>query len=122
MKKSILWVLCVLSFSCHNDTTSGKLKKPEGMWLLSEAKRDGKPTKTLKGLFLDFGDSVITSNFTGDTLTAAFTFDKDLQAIQYYMHDTFNYQIKNLTDSLLEMKAEIRGMPFEFIFVRKDSL
>lgn len=122
MKKYILSSLCFLAFGCSRNNEVSSVKKPHGLWLLSEAKRDGAPTKTLRGLFLDFGDSVITSNFTGDTLTGSYKYDADQQTINYFIRDTLTYRIKHFSDTLLDMEADIRGIPFEFSFVRNESL
>ena len=95
-----------------------------GFWLLDSATRDGAPTNTLAGLFLEISPDEITSNFGGDTLTSGYTYDEATRRIRHFIRDTFSYNIVNMSDSTLKINSTIRDYPFEFVFkrVQPDSL
>ena len=119
---SLFLILSVASCTRNNTVkdvaSSSELK---GFWLLDKAKRDGSPTTTLGGLFLQVTDSIIISNFGGDTMASGYIFDAKDMKLTHFIRDTFKYDIKVLNDSQLNMESIISNLPFEFEF-RKSTI
>lgn len=69
--KSLFYIsICVsLGISCKGDTDEVSLSVKEqsyGAWVLSEAQKDGKPTKTLEGAQFSIDSSTLKTNLFGE--------------------------------------------------------
>lgn len=128
MYRLIAFLFLILALSCctRNNTVKDVAFSSElnGYWLLKKANRNGTPTTTLGGLFMQVTDSVIISNFGGDTMASGYLFDAKNRKLTHFIRDTFEYDIDVLNDSQLNMKSVINNLPFEFEFRKftNDSL
>lgn len=85
-----------------------------GRWEIQEARRNGRPTESLDNLYFEFfEDGKMVTNLSGSQESAVYEVNEDIIAQRESQFDV-DYQIRNLTDSTLELAAQIRDFNFSF--------
>ncbi len=126
--KTFLLVILLSPFflSCKNDGHDIDINKLSGQWVLREAWRNGKQTETLTGTYYFFDPSgVLSTNLTTSGLDEEYEFDISGNKIeQKSSPDQVVYTVNELTDSTLNMKLDIRNIPFllKLVRFRPDTL
>lgn len=85
-----------------------------GRWEIQEARRNGQATESLEELYFEFfQDGKMTTNLLGVPETASY----DLEENELRQRDSqmdIDYQIEELTDSLLVLTTNLRDYDFRF--------
>ncbi len=85
-----------------------------GRWEIQEARRNGRPTESLDNLYFEFfEDGKMVTNLSGSQESAVYEVNEDIITQRESQFDV-DYQIRNLTDSTLELAAQIRDFNFSF--------
>jgi len=85
-----------------------------GRWEIQEARRNGRPTESLDNLYFEFfEDGKMVTNLSGSQESAVYEVNDDIITQRQSQFDV-DYQIRNLTDSTLELAAQIRDFNFSF--------
>lgn len=89
-----------------------------GRWEIREAIRNGRPTETLTGAYMEFfPDGHMTSNITGPPEESPYSLSgTTLSSKSQRM--AVDYTIQYLGDSSMVLKCVIREMPFQFTLAR----
>jgi hypothetical protein len=125
MRISIWSVLCLLMtfIACKSDskdTNYGELII--GRWEIVEALRNGRPTETLTGAFLEFlPKGRMNSNIGGMQGESAYTIEGNVISSKSERLPV-DYNILHLGDSSLVLKFALREMPFQISLVRAPEL
>lgn len=116
----------LLAVSCENDSPDNRLALT-GRWELTKGFRNKRETGTLGGTYFLFReDGKMQTNLPiGPEEPMDFTLSKN--EIRQKSTPPVRYQIQNLSDSMLVLSFELRGMQFEMHFrkstdVAPDSL
>ncbi|MEL7118950.1 MAG: hypothetical protein AAFO07_05900 [Bacteroidota bacterium] len=112
---SLLTVLLFLLSYCDNSTPS-EVESNEliGRWDIIEATRNGRPTESLAELYFEFlADGSMRTNLVGADEVATFTVNGD-EIQQRESRMDVNYEIEQLSDSLLTLTTELRNHDFRF--------
>ncbi len=101
-----------LFFSC--DTTAKNEHSIVGYWQLTKGLRNKNETPTLQGGYYQFGaDGKMQTNLPiGADQPTDYVLEED--KIEQKSVQPVSYRIQTLTDSLLVLTTELRGIPFEF--------
>ena len=113
---SKLLILFILFFfaACKPDT---KLQKALiGKWELTEGERNNQIQESLKGVFVEFSNDSVNTNFnlttTIETVPYRLKGDKIIQKDE----TPIEYKIENQTDSTLQLYTEFHGSGFRLFF------
>ncbi len=116
----MVFLSALLLLGCGEDLEKEQLLL--GKWSLEKAFRGENKTELLNHLFFEFQEEgMMTTNINNGQLEQGkYTLSGDI------IHQTesslnLDLTLKSLTDSTLVIQTSIRGMPFEFYFVR-DTL
>ena len=111
----VLTILVALS-ACRQDQIPDE-QRIQGLWKLHQATRNQKITNSVDGMFLDFtSTSSFDSNILGDT--SSFTVDISNRKLRVDHDLITEFEIIDLSDSLLKLNTEINGDQLSFIFNR----
>ncbi len=115
-KINILFIFIILS-ACKADT---KLQKVLiGNWELIEGERNNQTQESLKGIFINFTNDSITTNFNATTVSEKVPYKLNGDKITQKDNIPIEYQIENQTDSTLQLYAELRGSSFRLFLKKK---
>lgn len=125
MRISIWSGLCLLLAleACQSDSKDTNYQELIlGRWEIREAIRNGRPTETLTGAFMEFySDGHMVSNIAGPPEESPFsvsgatlTSKSERMAVEY--------AIQYLGDSSMVLKAVIRDIPFQFTLARSAQI
>lgn len=109
-----LLLLTTISFvGCLSD--SEKKVSLNGRWEMKYAELNGQPAPLLDGMYFQFDEKNVTTNFNEATQdeTSPFLF-KDSKIIQH-SEPSVEFDVTNLSDSTLEMTTELRGYDFKLV-------
>ncbi len=85
-----------------------------GRWELRDATRNGRPTESLVDLYFEFFlDGKMNTNIGGATESASYEI-QDNEIRQTESQFEVNYEIRELSDSVLVLATELRGYAFRF--------
>lgn len=110
-------VLLIMCFGACQPDVPAAVQRPSvnGRWVVTTATRGGRPTSTLDAAYFEF-DTVRTTlktNFTGQEEMLAYTSDDS--GIATPAGELFQrIDIASLSDSILDLSAEIQGTRFTF--------
>lgn len=107
-----------LVVACGADS-SVKQEKLYGKWNVSEAKRNGKLTRTFSNAYFDFSPDQMTTNFTGEVVTTPYTMGEML--IEQQGESPVRYTIVDWADSSFIMSFEYLDFNFEFLMIRQSA-
>ncbi len=111
-----LFILLVI-LACKPDT---KLQKTLiGKWELEEGERNSQTQESLKGIFIDFGNDSITTNFNATTIAETVPYKLNGDKITQKDNIPIEYTIENQTDSTLQLYTELRGSSFR-LYLKKN--
>ena len=120
--KSIFYIsVCItLGTSCNEEAT-GTLNYGDsyGSWVLSEALKDGKATRTLKGTTFDIDTSMIATNLFGEDKT--YKYERKGSRIQLTENGSQVFTVNKTTPDTLILSMERRRKVFQLLMV-KDTL
>ncbi len=113
---SPLALLVVLCVSC--DTTAKNENSILGYWQLTKGLRNKSETPTLQGVYYQFGaDGKMQTNLPiGAEQPTDYVVKED--KIEQKSVQPVSYHIQSVTDSILVLTTDLRGIPFEFHFRR----
>ena len=116
--KLFIPIIFILIFgSCKSDT---KLKKTLiGNWQLEEGERNNQMQESLKGIFINFGNDSITTNFNATTAPETVLYKLYGDKITQKDDTLIEYIIENQTDSTLQLYTELRGSSFR-LYLKKS--
>jgi hypothetical protein len=123
-----LWMLLLAAiWSCKTDAPNDHKQGNAltGNWLLRNAERNGKPTETLEGVFLQFQQAhKLTTNLPDSTgnfgvYSAEYAVKDHKLTIQNRPTD-FAFSIE--ADTLLKLGFNIAGQRFDLYFAPTDSI
>ena len=109
-----LLLLSSISFiGCLSD--SEKKVSLNGRWELTTAELNGQPAPLLEGIYFQFDEKNVTTNFNEATQdeTTPFLF-KDSK-ITKNTQPSVEFDVTNLSDSTLEMTTELKGYDFKLV-------
>ncbi|MCY7329279.1 MAG: lipocalin family protein [Saprospiraceae bacterium] len=103
-----------LSLLSSCDNTANNKNSIVGYWQLTKGLRNRTETPTLQGVYYQFGaDGKMQTNLPiGAEQPTDYTVQED--KIEQKSPQPINYHIQLLTDSILVLTTELRGIPFEF--------
>jgi hypothetical protein len=121
MRISIWSGLCLLLAleACQSDSKDTNYQELIlGRWEIVEALRNGRPTETLTGAYMEFYDGGrMVSNIAGAPEESPFSVNgTTLSSKSERM--AVDYDIQYLGDSSMVLKATIRDIPFQFTLTR----
>ncbi|MCC6459989.1 MAG: hypothetical protein IT260_05945 [Saprospiraceae bacterium] len=113
--------LTLLAVSCENDSPDNRLALT-GRWELTKGFRNKRETGTLGGTYFLFReDGKMQTNLPiGPEEPMDFTLSKN--EIRQKSTPPVRYQIQNLSDSMLVLSFELRGMQFEMHFRKANAV
>ena len=99
--------------SCLSD--SNKKVSLNGRWEMKYAELNGQPAPMLEGMYFQFDEKNVTTNFNEATQpeTSPFLF-KDSKIIKE-SNPRVEFEVVNLSDTSLEMTTELRGYDFKLV-------
>ena len=93
-----------------------------GRWELTDAWRSKRKTETLTGIYYEFDDSKMRTNFTMDMKEQEFAYDFDGQSVlQKGKTERFLY-IDSLTQSFLLISTTFNEFPFKLALQKKPPI
>lgn len=104
--------------SGYNGSIDVEKDQIEGTWSLVKALRNGSPTSTMDGAIFNFLDGEFSSNVFGDGRG-----DYHLSNDSLYtgLRNPEFFEFVSFRDSLMVLRANIRGVSFEFELERKKD-
>ena len=116
--KLTLLATLVLAFACQSEpTTNGDLLV--GRWQIQEATRNGKPTESLDELYFEFySDGKMRTNLSGSPEMATYQLEQN-RILQRESRMEIDYEVEELSDSILTLKTSLRGFTFRFALDRE---
>ncbi len=117
--KLMKFTTCLLLFNsifiigCFSD--SEKKVSLNGRWDIAYAELNGQPAPMLQGMYFQFDEKNVTTNFNEATQpeTTPFSF-KDSKIIKE-SSPSVEFEVTNLSDTTLEMTTELRGYDFKLV-------
>ena len=102
---------CIIG--CVSD--SEKKISLNGRWDMTYAELNGQPAPMLQGMYFQFDEKNVTTNFNEATQpeTTPFIF-KDAKIIKE-SDPSVEFEVINLSDTTLEMTTELRGYDFKLV-------
>lgn len=102
---------CIIG--CVSD--SEKKVSLNGRWDMTYAELNGQPAPMLQGMYFQFDEKNVTTNFNEATQpeTTPFIF-KDAKIIKE-SDPSVEFEVINLSDTTLEMTTELRGYDFKLV-------
>lgn len=113
----VFLTLGIFATGCKSKETNAQLL--HGQWTLKEGFRNNKASSMLDGIFLNIDSEQIETNYLGQIETGTYELEDDNILISTSKKTKF--QIVQLTENNLELKASIMGIPFRFIFEKKKD-
>ena len=103
--------LCIIG--CFSD--SEKKASLNGRWEMKYAELNGQPAPMLEGMYFQFDEKNVTTNFNEATQdeTTPFVF-KDAKIIKEST-PSVEFDVTSLSDTTLEMTTELRGYDFKLV-------
>lgn len=114
-------VICALLISCNSEVVVKNKALLTGRWELFKALRNQKATETLDGTYFVFSDASKMSTNLPVGPEGESDFELSANQIKQKGAKPLTYNIVELSDSLLTLSIELRGMPFE-LFMRRAEL
>ena len=121
MRHSVLFLLLAFSLltACESDTESASL---EGEWQVLTARRNGAETPMMDGTPFRFGeDGSFFTGLLGNEATGTFAREGDVITTAG-LEPALEYEVRALTDTTLNLRADYRGFQFDFDLVRKPLM
>jgi len=88
-----------------------------GKWKLKKAMRNNRITNSLEGMYMKFDDvNAFESNILGDTSTFSSTIDGNRIMVNHNVIKQF--EINELSDSIMKLETEINDTRISFVFSR----
>lgn len=104
----------VLIHSCSSDRKT-ELELLQGTWVLKEATRNEKPTRSLDGMYMIFdGESSFESNILGDSSTFNSTVTNGKIIVDHSLITRFD--IEKLNDTLMKLSTGINEDEIQLVF------
>lgn len=125
-----LTILVSLNIGCKSDpqtqTNVNHIEEIQGKWIVTEAARNKRLTKTLNDAYFDFSNTTLKSDVMGDEADYKYSIVGDKLTLSGgYMElvgdSTLEYQIARLTSDTLVLTTRIRNFDF-ILFAIKDSV
>ncbi len=109
----LLLISALSSVGCLSD--SEKKVSLQGRWEMKYAELNGQPAPLLDGMYFQFDEKNVTTNFNEATQaeTTPFLY-KDSKIIKKSVPNV-EFDVTNLSDSILEMTTELRGYDFKLV-------
>ena len=111
-------------FACSNEPSEEEVNLSEllvGHWDVIQALRDDQPTETMTDFFMEFGaDNTMTSNLAGAAEKVEYELKNDV-IHQKTGRMPLDFQIMNLTDSLMVLSMTMRDTDFRFTFQKSSD-
>jgi|GEM_PF-387320 len=122
--KSLLYISTCITVlvSCKSDPIAVSQEdnvKSYGSWMLSQAVKDGKVTKTLEGAKFSIDSSSMTTNLFGDDQTFGYTRTGNQLKLNGGQDQLFTVD-KSTTDTLI-LGMERRKKQYQLLLVKADS-
>lgn len=117
-----LSVCITLGVSCNSDVQEASRSEKErtyGKWLLSEAQKDGKITKTLKGATFTIDSTSLRTNLFGDD--QSFGYDRSGNKITLQGDQTQMFSISKSTSDTLILGMKRKRKQFELLLVKDTT-
>lgn len=113
-----LFFSTLLFTACTDDgAANAKLQQLAQRWEIREASRNGRITESLDQLYFDFtADGTLKTNLSGATETGTYEMNDD-QILQRGTQIEADYNVVNLSDTLLVLTTKIRNSSFKFELV-----
>ena len=117
MSKLLILFILFYFTACKPDT---KLQKGLiGKWELIEGERNSQVQESLKGIFVQFSNDSVNTNFNITTTTETVPYRLKGDKIIQKDDIPIEYKIESQTDSTLQLYTEFRGSGFR-LFFRKN--
>ena len=109
----LLLITTINFIGCLSD--SEKKVSLNGRWEMKYAELNGQPAPLLDGMYFQFDEKNVTTNFNEATQdeTSPFLF-KDSKIIKH-SQPRVEFDVTNLSDSTLEMTTALRGYDFKLV-------
>lgn len=110
---SALFLIALFLASC-DDTTEHNRATVVGRWELTKAMRNQRETGVLAGIFFDFGaDGKMLTNLPVTPEPMATEYEVKKSELIQQLPSPITYHIEALSDSILVLGLEMRGIPFQ---------
>ena len=123
-KNLLLGLTTILLFSCGSETnTVNQVELLTGRWELTEGKRNGKVTESLRDTYFEFtsGGRMSTNLPIKGGMDSPYTIAENV-ITQTIVNDlTIQYAIQELTEKNLRLTTSLRGFNFEFSMEKKQE-
>lgn len=114
---SILFIYAIVFTGCGKDAVD-EGPQLEGRWEVEEARRNGRLTESLRGLYFDFGqEGSFTTNISGMDENGRYEVSENSIATSE-VQLSLDYKINELSDSTLELTSVFQDYRFFFRFRR----
>jgi hypothetical protein len=109
-----------LSFvACENKEAGATHDVLHGHWALTYGELNGRESPALEKIYFDFVHDSLKTNFTTSEQDETSTYQFSQSTLIQKTHEPIEYQILQLSDSLLEMKTELRGYDFKLVLQKQ---
>lgn len=117
-----LFFVCISQLtliSCEKESGTEELSNQLlGTWTLQSAQRNGQSTETLNNFKLEFeNDTLLFSNLSGSREQQTYSVDKGIIQTKGARMNP-EYQILQISDSILTLKMYFNDYEFDFEFIR----
>jgi hypothetical protein len=109
----VAFSVAMAQIACESDSSVQTRTLLNGHWSIFKAFRNQKQTETLDGVYFNFGENgkMLTNLPVGPEVETDFDFNKN--TIRQKGPKVLEYKVVQVSDSILVLGIELRGMPFE---------
>ncbi len=122
---TLILLIATIALTGCNQEAKKMVSDIQGKWMLDSATRNGKPTKTLSGVYVHFLDeNKLESNLPySKSVTGKYTYTYliDDKSVKCPEAPDFSMKIKSLEGNSLVMLDTLYNFPFEFTFKKEAS-
>ncbi len=108
-----LFLITTLGLSgCESDRKAAL----KGRWEMKYAELNGQPAPLLEKMYFQFEGKNVTTNFNEATIEETTPYEFNDDKIIKKSDPPIEFEVTSLSDSILEMKTEMRGFDFKLVF------
>lgn len=113
MYKLLFFLTPLLFVACKEDKSVVNLREIKGSWDIIQATKDGQVFEAILGGYFEFSqDDKFQTNIPTLPTGASYTVKENTIS---FSTDTLKYNITEVTDSILVLESNIRGVAFQFM-------
>ena len=90
-----------------------------GMWVVTYAERDGKPTELINGAVFQIDDSTMSTDFTGFEKHGRYEFDGSV--LRHSAQGESVYEVVSVRVDTMDLRTRVSGLRFDMELMRQNE-